>query len=180
MKRKKKSCRNCGRYFIPDRFNSQHQHYCSDPECRHASSKASKKKYRNKRYKSEEYRKAESQRVKNCQLKRPDYYRKRKKNTKKVSETEVLRDIAQVEKLQNDIGVLRDIAIWQDAVIKGLISTMTDGVLRDDIGVVCNRLYDRGKEISGIGPEIVSSITNMRLHNEKKSTDRTAVQAQNT
>lgn len=180
MKRRKKPCRNCGRHFIPDRYNSQHQHYCSNPECRHASSKASKKKYRKKLYRNEEYRKAECERIKNCQRKRSLYHRNRKKSSKNRSEPGVLRDIAQVEKLQNDIEALRDIAIWQDAVIKGLVSTMTDGALRDDIGVVCNRLYDRGKEISGMGPEFHFNIKSTELHNETQRTNRIWTQAKNT
>ena len=180
MKMGKKQCRNCGRYFIPDRFNSQHQRYCSNPECRQASSNASKKKYRKKFSKSDQYLKAESERVIVWQKKHPHYPRNRKKSSKKSSENAILRDIAQVEKLQSDMCVLRDIAIWQDAVIKGLVSTMTDSVLRDDIGVVCNRLYDRGKEISGMGSEILLKIKNMRLHNETQRTNRSASQAQNT
>ena len=118
MKRRKKQCRNCDRYFIPDKFNSQHQHYCSNPECRHASSNASKKKYRKKLSKSEEYLKAETERVKSCQRKRPHYHRNRKKSSKKSSETRVLRDIA----------------IWQDTVIKGLVSTLVFSAIGFTIG----------------------------------------------
>ena len=37
-----------------------------------------------------------------------------------------------------------------------------------DIGVQCNRLYDRGKEVSGMGSEILLRIKNIRFHNERK------------
>ena len=172
MKRKKIRCRNCGKQFTPDRYNVHHQHYCCKPECQKASKIASDKKYRRKIAKSLEYRKNESKRAQAWQKKHPDYYKKRsKKVEKKISETDVLRDFAPVQKLQEDMSVLRDIAIWQDTVFKGLVSYLTDDVLRDDIGLKCNRLYDRGIEVSGMAPgaDILSKIRNIKVQNETQS-----------
>ncbi len=174
MKRRKKPCRNCGRYFIPDRFNHHHQKYCSNPECRSISKRVSDKKYRKKQSNKFEFRIKESLRVQAYQEKNPDYYKNRKKSSKKYSGKEVLHGFAQVEKLQKDIAVLREVAIWQDTVFKGLVSYITDEVLRDGIGRECNRLYDRGKEVSGIRPELLFNIKNMELHNETQRTNRTS------
>lgn len=178
MKRKKRKCRNCGRLFIPDRYNYRHKHYqqyCSDGACCKASKKASDKKYRRKMAISLEYRLKESKRVQEYQSKHPNYKKKRKKVAKKIPEREDLRDFVPVEKLQEDMSVLRDIAIWQGTVFKGLVSYLTDDVLRDDIGLKCNRLYDRGMEVSGMAPgtDILSKIINMKVHNETQSTNRT-------
>ncbi|HBM17529.1 MAG TPA: hypothetical protein DD381_14465 [Lentisphaeria bacterium] len=92
-----------------------------------------------------------------------------KKLQRKVPETEDLRDFVPVQKLQEDMRVLRDIAIWQDTVFKGLISYLTDDVLHDDIGLKCNRLYDNGMEVSGMAPEtdILSKIIKRQESFEK-------------
>lgn len=177
MKRKKRRCRNCGRLFIPDPYNYRHKHYqqyCSDLECRKASKKASDKKYRRKMANSLEYRQKESKRVQEYRLEHPNYKKKRKKVGKNVSEREDLRDFVPVEKLREEMSVLRDIAIWQETVFKGLVSYLTDDVLRDDIGLKCNRLYDRGMEVSGMAPgtDILSKIRTIKVHNETKSINR--------
>ena len=173
MKRRRKKCRNCGRLFIPNRFNHHHQTYCSNPECRRVGKRASDRKYRKKQSVKLDFRLKESHRVQVYQKKNPTYWKNRKKDSKKSSEKELLHDFAQVEKLQNDIAVLRDIAIWQGTAFKGLVSYITDEVLRDDIGVSCNRLYDRGKEVSGMGPEILFNIKSTEFHNETQRTNRT-------
>jgi len=35
-----RKCLNCGDFFTPDHRNRDRQHYCSKPECRHASKAA--------------------------------------------------------------------------------------------------------------------------------------------
>ncbi len=177
--RRKKKCRHCGKNFRPAKFNPCSQHYCSDPECRHASSIASRTKYRKKQSMKLEYRIKESKRVQEDHSKHPGYWKKRKINAKKVSKCSLLRDIAQVEKLQEDVSVLRDIAIRQDIILKGFTSYITGEVLQDVIAIACNRFYDRGKEVSGTVPEtdFMSKIKKIGLHNETKSIDRRQAQA---
>lgn len=149
MKRKKRKCRNCGRQFIPDNYNHYHQYYCSETECRRASRKASKAKHNRKQSLNLEFRRKENERVKQYQKNNPDYWKKYKKSRKKDIAAEVLRDLAQVGNKAEDIRVLRDFAISHNTVINGLISYMTGEVLRDNIGAVIKRLYDRGREVSG-------------------------------
>lgn len=176
MKRKKRKCRSCGREFIPDRYNYRHKHfqqYCSDSTCRKASKKASDKKYRMKMANSLEHRQKESKRVQEYQSKHPKYKKKRKIVAKKIAEREDLRDFVPIRKLQEELSVLRDIAIAQEYVIKGLVSYETGEVLRDNIGELCRRLYDRGKDISGMSPESLFKIKSTELHNETQRTHRT-------
>lgn len=150
MKPEKIKCRNCGKLFRPNKYNQYHQHYCQDSPCHKASKIASDKKYRRKVAKSLAYRQKESERVQAWQKKHPNYYKSRsKKSSKKISDNPVLRDIVQVEKLEKDIGVLRDIVNRQQLIFQGFISKITGDVLREDIGIICNRLYDRGNEVSG-------------------------------
>lgn len=170
----RKKCKNCGRTFLPDSYNHHHQAYCNNPDCRKKSRKASKARYRKKRSLSLDFRKKESIRVKAWQTKHPGYWKKRKKRSKKVRRGAVLRDIAQVEKLNEDMSVLRDIAICQHTMLEGVISVLTGDVLREDIGAQRNRLYDRGKEVSGPESEadIINKIKHMRLRHETQSVNR--------
>jgi len=165
--------------FLPDRYNHYHQDYCNNPDCRKASRKASKARYRKKRFLSLDFRKKESDRVKRWQAKHPVYWKKREKKSKKVLDGAFLRDIAQVEKLNEEVSVLRDIAICQHTMLEGVISVLTGDVLREDIGAQRNRLYDRGKEVSGSESEadIINKIKHMRMRHETQSVNRSPPEA---
>jgi hypothetical protein len=177
--RSKKKCRNCGRAFLPNKFNAYHQKYCNNTECRQASRKASKAKFRKAQSLSLDFRTKESERVKLWQSNHPGYWKKSKKRSKKDSGGVVLRDIALVEKLEEEVSALRDIAFSQHTVMEGVISVLTGDVLQDNIGVQRNRLYDRGKAISGKETEIdiINKIKQMRLRYETQSTNRSSPQA---
>lgn len=166
----KRKCKNCGILFRPNKNNAYHQHYCTKSECKQASAKASKRKYRKRKSRDQAFKIRESERVKKYQRENPDYYKKRKKSSKKVSDSTVLRDFAQVEKCHDDISVLRDFVIFQHVVIEGVISTFADDVLRDNISIIQNRFYDKGKSILGDVSEI-GILTNFRKRfcNEKQS-----------
>ena len=77
------------------------------------------------------------------------------------------------------MAALRDIVFSQHTIMEGVISVLTGDVLRDNIGVQRNRLYDRGKEISGKEAEIdiINKIKQMRLRHETQSTNRSSPQA---
>ena len=171
MKYGKIRCRNCGNYFYPDNYNYRHQKYCPRDECRKASRRGSSKKYRSKKSGSADFRRDESARVQKWQSKNPSYWKNRKKNSKKFSEKDVLRDFAQVENLQSEMVVLRDFANSQYLVMKGLISTLTDDVLRDNIGGYLRRMYDKGREVSGAVPEkdFIMQLEKMRYRNEEQN-----------
>ncbi len=93
----------------------------------------------------------------------------RKKSCKKVSVKKVLRDFAQVEKLQVDISVLRDFANLQSIILQGVISQLTGCGLRDDISNYIRRMYDKGRDVSGVDSEANSLIT--KLLNERNSNE---------
>ena len=153
MKTRKIRCKNCGNYFYPDSFNRHHQKYCSRTECRKASHRASSSKYRKKKSSDSGFLHKESERVKKWQCKNPDYWKKGKKTSKKILKNQFLRDFAQVEKLNSEVILLRDFTNLQYSVIKGVISTLTGNVLRDDITDFVRQMYNKGCEVSGGEPE---------------------------
>ncbi|MEA3347144.1 MAG: hypothetical protein U9Q21_03535 [Candidatus Auribacterota bacterium] len=179
MKQKEQECLHCHRMFVPNRFNQHSQKYCFREECRHASSKASRRKYRNKpENKTPAKLKSESERVRKWQESNPGYW-KGKKKAKKNNKEPVLRDIAQAG---NDV-VLRDIALLKTSLHKisqlidtvqyyrcvtvGLTSTLTGSVLRDIIGSQLDSYYDRGSQL--LAENVKSQYVN--IINERKEAD---------
>lgn len=174
--RKKRKCQNCGRDFLPNKFNHHHQVYCSDPECRSISRKRAQAKYRKKQSKSLAFRRKESERVKEWQRKHPGYWKDRKKKSKKDFTKKVLQDFASVEKLKNEVSVLRDMAFSQHLVMNGVISYMAGDVLRDNIGELRNRFYDRGKAVlDDMSEAEIINLSKRRMErNEKQETNRSS------
>jgi hypothetical protein len=182
MKNKKIRCRNCGNYFYPDKFNRHHQRYCSRLECKKASRFASAQRYRNKKSRDKKFRRGESERVKCWQRNNPNYWKNRRKSSKKAEKNKVLRDIARVEKLHSDVGVLRDIANLQNIVMEGLIVTLTGDVLRDDIGAFIRQMYDKGQDVSGKAPEgsFIMQLLTERTNNDQQKVNRFSSQTSDT
>ena len=176
MSNRKIRCRNCGNYFYPDKYNKHHQKYCSRDECRKAGNRASSKKYRQKKSKTLSFRQAESSRAKDWYSKHRLKVKNRKKSCKKVLEKCVLRDIAQIEKLENDITFLRDVTNLQSTILQGVISQLTGCGLRDGISNYIRRMYDKGKEVSATGTEanlLTHKLLIERQKNEKQKNDLT-------
>ena len=83
-------------------------------------------------------------RVRGWRQSNPDFGR-RKKMKEKVEKERVLRDFVRGGKGSKD-DVLRDVLFFHMCCFQGLMSNLT-GALRDDIGPVMMRFYDRGKEL---------------------------------
>lgn len=170
-RKRKRICVHCHKKFITDSFNRHSQFYCGKTEeCRKASNRAASRKYRSKpENRTPEKKKAESERVKKWQRANPGYKRRqrREKKRKKIVEGFVLRHFAPSEK-GAQIDVLRDFAFRQHIELKGLVSHLFD-VLRDNIGVVENRLYDIGLSVSGFPSE--EKISNRSSVKKENSND---------
>ena len=91
-----------------------------------------------------------------------------KKNWKKNT---ALRDLASVQ-IDHEITALRDLLILQHTVFKGVIAQIT-GALRDNIGSEVRFFYDKGKEISDTGFEVIrSSLTRREITHEAQKNHR--------
>lgn len=167
-RKRKRTCVHCQTKYIPDPYNHYHQNYCGKTEnCRKESNRAASCKYRRKsKNRTPEKKKAESERVKKWQRANPGYKRRqrREKKRKKIIEGFVLRHFAPNGK-GAEIDVLRHFAFRQHVELKGLVSHLFDA-LRDDIGVIENRLYDIGLSVSG-------------FPSEKKISNRSSVKKEN-
>ena len=146
-------CLHCKKKFTADPYNAYHQEYCTSLACRKLSRRASSKKYRDRQKGNEQFKQDEQKRVKAWRENNPGYW-KRNKNGKKSEKIIALRDFASGQ-IDHEITALRDLLNFQQTVFKGVISQIT-GALRDDIGSEIQFFYDKGKEISDTGFEIVT------------------------
>ena len=152
-KRLNRQCLHCKKKFTADPYNAYHQEYCTSLACRKVSRRASSKKYRDRQKDKEQFKQDEYKRVKAWRENNPGYW-KRNKNEKKSEKSSALRDFASGQ-IDHEITALRDLLNFQQTVFKGVISQIT-GALRDNIGSEIRFFYDKGKEISDTGFEIVT------------------------
>ncbi len=155
---RKRKCKSCHVFFLPDPRNAWHQEYCSQPECRKASKAASRQRWLGKEENRDHFRgpwirsRAGSENVHRVQEWRkahPGYWRQ-----KPPKEQEPLQDLSSQKSLENPgvktsfpKGPLQDLLDSQPMVLIGLIAHLTGSALQDDIALTARRLQQLGSDI---------------------------------
>lgn len=160
---RRRKCRSCSTWFMPDRRNAHHQRFCTQSACRTASKKASQKKWSRK---NPSYFRGEHQvrRVQIWRAAHPGYWR-RKGSHKAMRAEDALQDLLITQGFDNkEVKVFRnclsqeiarplqDLLTVQGHAIVGLTAMITGYPLQDNIGEVLVRCYDRGRRIGGVVP----------------------------
>jgi hypothetical protein len=140
-------CPHCRTWFIPSRYNKHSQKYCNgSAECRRESHRVSSRKNYGKVRGDEPFRRSAVFRVQKWRRENPGYWKREKKSSEKIN---ALHDFAQGENFPG-YNALRDIVIFQQACVQGLVSFVT-GALHDNIGTKMNAFYDKGIALSKEG-----------------------------
>jgi len=146
---RKRKCKHCKQFFLPDYRNARHQRYCENPECRKASKKDSQRRWLKKPENTGYFSgPANVQRVQLWRKQHPGYWRK-----PHISQN-ALQDLCREDLIQKQ-GVnailmkdaLQDLCISQPAVLIGLISQFTGSALQDDIANTIGRMQQLGNDI---------------------------------
>jgi len=155
----KKVCLCCKKSFFPDSHNADRQNYCSEPECRQASKKASQKRWLDKNP-GHFSGFANVERVRQWRLAHPGYSRRKVLG-------DALQDFVQhipfIERaviplspppspplappLATPVVALQDFDIMQMPVLVGLIAQITGHTLQDDIAFTARRLEQYGLDV---------------------------------
>ena len=155
VKRKRhrgRTCLHCKEPFSPDPRNLRHHAYCSKPECRAASKRASQRSWLSS-CKGHGYFKGpeNSARVRLWRAANPKYW----KRTRPAVPT-ALQDVIPLEPVKKqDVKTslatiaLQDICLLQPALLIGLIANLSGSVLQDDIVQTARRLLVSGRDILG-------------------------------
>lgn len=142
-------CRNCRELFKPDARNHGRQKHCGKASCRAASKAHSQRRWlaraENENYFRDEQNAA---RVRRWQRAHPGYWR----NTRRYKGS-TLQDPCLVQPIDRykDIAhlALQETLRQQGPVLLGLIATLTDSALQEDMVAASRRLLQLGQDILG-------------------------------
>jgi len=141
-------CKHCRKLFYPDPRNSTRQKYCSEPECREASKKSSRRHWLQKPENRNYFRCPENViRVQQWRSENPRYWAKppSRKNALQDSLSENLKK-NQAVKLALNPDALQEILMEQHTVLFGLIAHLTGSALQDHISMTTRRLKELGRD----------------------------------
>ena len=128
VKPKRRKCRSCNDFFIPDFRNQDRQCYCSKPECRQASKRASQERWLRQPANRDYFRGSENvQRVRDWRQAHPGYWKKTSPSGKAQ-----VPDSQQVNPKQvscnvppSPLGTLQDFCLAKDPGFIGLVAMIT-------------------------------------------------------
>jgi hypothetical protein len=146
---RKRKCKNCKDYFLPDYRNRARQKFCSKLPCRKASKAESQRRWLQKPENLDHFKGSDHvKRVQQWRKSHPGYWRK------KPEPKNALQDSLPPETVE-DSGVkgslnetaLQDVLSAQEFVLAGLIAQLSGSALQDDIAVTARRLRQLGHDV---------------------------------
>src|ERR1700691_242182 len=151
---KRRKCRGCNDFFCPDFRNQDRQHYCSKPECRQSSKRASQERWLRQPANRDYFRGPQNvQRVRDWRQAHPGYW---KKNTSPSGKAQIP-DSQRVNPRQvscnvpsSPLGTLQDFCLAKDPGFIGLLSMITGATLQEDIAATACRVVEQGRHILGL------------------------------
>ena len=151
MRVKKRKCKNCHTFFLPDSRNTNRQRYCSKEQCRKASKKASQRKWLKKPQNQDYFRCPENtRRVQQWREAHPKYWRRKASEPKVALQDPLIAQSADItdDNLNLADNALQDLLTVQPFVLLGLIAHFTGTALQDNIDTTLRRLQQLGRDIA--------------------------------
>ena len=153
--RRPRKCRCCKELFTPDPRVGVRQKYCSKRECRAASKAARQKRWRQKPNNRDYFSgPVHVERVRRWRKANPGYWKRERRNRPDALQDAVDSQVPdnQKERAKKGPTALQDAVVLQKPVFVGLISSLIDSTLQDDIVGATRRYQQRGLEILGERP----------------------------
>lgn len=159
-------CRNCERFFVPDLRNAWHQHYCGEPECRQASSAASRELW-HAHWPAYFRGREQTQRVQNWRAENPYYWRRSKAKARKDAAGSrsapadvILPQLPALdgnmdginEALVRQISALQYLVLSQHHLLVGLTAMITRHPFKQVMAKTLRRWYIRGRDLCSSMP----------------------------
>lgn len=155
---RRRKCRCCNQFFVPDPRTADRQRYCFERSCRQASKAASQRRWLSRNGNGDQFRGPEEvRRVQAWRKAHPGYWRRKSSR----SGSPQAPDRQEINPGQSSRNVLRGVprtlqedCLTQHPVVVGLISMVTGSTLQEDIAVTARQLLLRGCNILGcVSPE---------------------------
>lgn len=150
---KRRKCRCCKAFFIPDPRIGERQRYCAKPACRQASKAASQRRWLSQNGNGDYFRGPQA--VRRVQLWRqahPGYWRKGKASAKSaqvVASQGAKPDLSSCNVPNAPPRTLQEKCLTQEPAFVGLVSMITGSTLQEDIAATARQLLLRGRNILG-------------------------------
>lgn len=148
-----RKCLNCEEFFDPNQRNKTRQHYCTKPECRHASKAASQAAWLAKPQNSDYFRDpSHVTRVQAWRCAHPGYSHTKPKASLTLQDCLSLQLIDCIEETANRgempmAPALQDALPPMEPILTGLIAHLFEFTLQDDIDQIIRRLVQLGTDI---------------------------------
>lgn len=155
-KKRKRKCKHCKDFFVPDYRNAGRQDFCGKPDCRKASKAESQRKWLQKQENIDYFKGPTNvDRVRVWRKKHPGYWRRKVScNQNALQDTLSENDDKKqpvnptlVEDALQDCCALQDSCLIQPAVFIGLISQLSGSALQDDIASQLRSMQQLGTDI---------------------------------
>ena len=160
-KHRRRKCRCCNLFFLPDRHNPNRQFYCLAPDCRRASKVASQRRWLCKAANRNYLRDADNvQRVRTWRQAHPGYWKRTKSSSKQAqpAESKALNPGTTSCNVPRPPVALQDFVLTEHPAFVGLLSMVTGSTLQEDIAAVGRRLLLQGRKILGLeSPEKITA-----------------------
>jgi hypothetical protein len=150
----RRKCLSCRHVFSADYRNGHHQRYCSQPQCRKASKKASPRRWRRKpENRACDCGEARVLKVQAWRKRHPGYWKRQSKPISAPQPTDsqsVNPEPRSPNATTPQISPLRDLCLEKNPVFVGLLSMVTGSTLRDDIAATSRQRLLMGENILGL------------------------------
>ena len=151
---KRRKCRCCSEFFVPDYRNQDRQHYCSKPACRQASKQASQERWLGKPGNRDYFRGQENvRRVQAWRQAHPGYWKTQTLVSGKaqVAAPQLLNPKqVSCNVPPSALGTLQDFCLAEDPGFIGLLAMITGTTLQEDIAATARRVVEQGRNILGL------------------------------
>jgi hypothetical protein len=150
----RRKCRCCRDFFLPDYRNGHHQIYCSKPECRQASKRASQRRWLCQPANRDYFRGSQNtRRMQEWRQAHPGYWKRPKAPSDKTQAAPPQPLVAGsplVTQSEQKSSTLQDVCLADHPAFIGLISMVTGSTLQEDIASTARKLEARGRDILGL------------------------------
>lgn len=147
---RKRKCRCCKDFFVPDYRPVRRQKYCGKDECRRASKAASQNRWLRKPENRDYFRGPEHvERKRRWRVENPERARQRSAKTENVPQDLMVPQVIEKTRESGDLGVAvpQDMMGMQPLVLVGLIAKLTDSTSQDEIAKASLSLIRLGQDI---------------------------------
>jgi hypothetical protein len=158
---RKRKCKHCQTFFIPDPRCARRQRYCATPQCRQASKAASQHRWLQKPGNRDYFTgPTHVERVRAWRQAHPGYWRRQAAEAPPPFQEDCTPQLSPQQAVDSNVKphALQEDFFLQPAVFVGLIAHLTGLSLQEDIALTARRLQQLGRDILSGAPHDIGDL----------------------